>query len=65
MRFGDLLCLVVGLTVDVICSVSHTTRPARKGEEDGQDYMFVSEEDFEKLRSSVSLADFLGSQNTL
>ncbi len=30
-------------------SVSHTTRPPRKGEIDGRDYFFVSEEEFERL----------------
>lgn len=31
------------------CSVSHTTRPARPGEVDGQHYHFVSKETFEGL----------------
>lgn len=30
-------------------SISHTTRPARKGEEDGVDYYFVSPEEFERI----------------
>lgn len=30
-------------------SVSHTTRPARRGETDGVDYFFVSEEEFLKM----------------
>ena len=29
-------------------SVSHTTRPARPGEEDGKDYFFISEDEFRK-----------------
>jgi guanylate kinase len=32
-------------------SVSHTTRPQRPGEEDGKNYHFVSEADFQQLRS--------------
>ncbi|MFQ5642514.1 MAG: guanylate kinase [Thiogranum sp.] len=34
---------------DVAVSVSHTTRPARPGEEDGVDYHFVSRDEFERL----------------
>ena len=30
-------------------SISHTTRPVRKGEEDGVDYYFVSPEEFERI----------------
>ncbi len=30
-------------------SISHTTRPMRKGEEDGVDYYFVSPEEFERI----------------
>ena len=30
-------------------SISHTTRPMRKGEEDGVDYYFVSPEEFEQI----------------
>jgi guanylate kinase len=37
-------------------SVSHTTRPARDGERDGQDYWFVDEARFRKL---VAAGDFL------
>ncbi len=37
-------------------SVSHTTRPARAGEIDGEDYFFVSSEIFSKMRES---GDFL------
>ncbi len=34
---------------DVVISVSHTTRPKRPGEIDGEDYFFISREKFEKL----------------
>jgi len=30
-------------------SVSHTTRPRRTGETDGEDYLFVSQDEFERL----------------
>ena len=33
---------------NVILSVSHTTRPPRDGEEDGVDYLFISEDDFKQ-----------------
>ncbi len=33
----------------LVFSVSHTTRPPRKGEVDGKDYFFVSEKEFERL----------------
>jgi guanylate kinase len=35
---------------DIEFSVSHTTRPAREGEQDGVDYHFVSAEAFEERR---------------
>ena len=34
--------------------MSHTTRKPRVGEADSGNYVFVSEEDFEKMRSNVS-----------
>ncbi len=33
-------------------SVSHTTRPAREGEVNGQDYFFVSQENFAQMRDA-------------
>lgn len=33
---------------DLILSVSYTTRPKRRGEVDGMDYFFISEEEFQK-----------------
>ena len=33
---------------NVALSVSHTTRPPRDGEEDGVDYLFISEDDFKQ-----------------
>lgn len=38
--------------------ISYTTRPRRKGEVDGKDYNFVSEEYFQNLVASESLAEF-------
>lgn len=37
---------------DVRLSVSHTTRPAREGEVNGQDYFFVSQENFAQMRDA-------------
>jgi len=37
---------------DIRLSVSHTTRPAREGELNGQDYFFVSQDDFAQMRDS-------------
>lgn len=39
-------------------SVSCTTRPMRSGEKEGQDYFFVSEADFEKMRSAGEFAEW-------
>ena len=38
-------------------SVSHTTRPARPGERDGQHYHFVSEQAFRQLVSESAFAE--------
>ena len=40
----------------LVLSVSHTTRPARPGEVEGQDYRFVSGEQFSDM---LSRAEFL------
>ncbi len=39
-------------------SVSHTTRPMRAGERDGEDYHFVSREAFETLRDQHGFAEW-------
>lgn len=39
-------------------AVSLTTRPRRKGEEDGADYRFVSEKEFEQARDGGELAEW-------
>lgn len=41
---------IVGSIQRISFSVSHTTRPSRKGEENGIDYFFVSKESFLELR---------------
>jgi guanylate kinase len=33
---------------DIVYSISHTTRPPRGNEKNGQDYFFIAKEDFEK-----------------
>jgi len=40
-------------------SISYTTRPPRPGEVDGQDYVFVSPEEFRRLRDSGALAEWV------
>lgn len=42
---------------EVVVAVSHTTRPKRKGDVDGQDYHFVSREEFEALIESGSFLE--------
>ncbi len=43
---------------DLAWSISHTTRPRRAGEVDGQDYHFVSEETFLSLRDRGAFAEW-------
>ncbi len=42
------LCASLRKTPDFFYSVSCTTRPPRKGEEDGKDYFFLSEDEFQR-----------------
>ena len=35
---------------DIVMSISHTTRPKRKGEKDGEDYHFVDRDTFTRMR---------------
>ncbi len=44
--------------LQVMVSISHTTRPAREGERDGLDYFFVSVETFEKLRAEDAFSEW-------
>ncbi|MDO4435048.1 MAG: guanylate kinase [Cardiobacteriaceae bacterium] len=48
--------VIEALKHNVVESVSHTTRPARMGEEHGKHYFFVSPEQFKKM---VDAGDFL------
>ena len=47
---------IVRKLADVVVSVSHTTRPMREGEVDGQDYHFIDESRFNAM---VEQGDFL------
>ncbi len=47
---------VVARDPDIVFSISHTTRPMRRGELDGVDYHFVSPEQFDR---GVAAGDFL------
>lgn len=40
-------------------SISFTTRPPRAGEVDGQDYFFVSPEEFQRLRDTGALVEWV------
>lgn len=43
---------------DLSVAVSHTTRPRRPGEQDGQDYHFVSREQFETMVDSDQFLEY-------
>lgn len=43
---------------DIDYSVSHTTREPRKGETDGLDYFFISEEEFKAMIKKEKLAEW-------
>ena len=43
---------------DLSFSVSHTTRPPRTGEVDGQDYNFISKSDFVTMRDNHEFLEF-------
>ena len=53
--------LAFGLFTNKI--VSLTTRPPRRGEENGKDYLFVSEEKFEQLIDENKLIEFTNFRN--
>jgi guanylate kinase len=44
--------------LDVMLSVSVTTRPPRAGEVDGREYRFIDEAEFERLRGSGGLIEW-------
>lgn len=54
---------VLPVVPDLVYSVSVTTRAARDGEVDGQNYYFVSDDEFERMKSAGELlewAEFVG-----
>ncbi len=53
---GTLIKEVRGMLPDLGYSCSHTTRPKRFGEEEGREYYFISNEEFERR---ISAGDFL------
>ena len=53
---SSLVRAIVQKLPDVVVSVSHTTRPMRAGEVDGQDYHFIDESHFNAM---VEQGDFL------
>jgi guanylate kinase len=46
---STLLSSVLGGMTHLRFSVSHTTRPARPGEEEGRDYHFIEDEEFQEM----------------
>ena len=52
----SLVRAVLDAEPDVVLSISHTTRPPRPGEVDGQHYYFVAESQFEQM---VAAGEFL------
>jgi len=49
---------LLGQVHDLHPSISYTTRPPRLGEVDGQDYHFISEEQFVRLRGAGAFAEW-------
>ena len=48
----SLVNALVGQQTEVQVSVSHTTRAAREGETNGNDYFFVSQDEFAQMRDT-------------
>lgn len=55
---GTLVKEMLGRVPDVWVSISVTTRPPRPGEEEGREYFFLTEEEFEFLRGSGGLLEW-------
>ena len=55
---GTLIRELLATVPSIGYSVSYTTRAMRKDEAHGRDYCFVSQEEFEKLRSSGEFLEF-------
>jgi guanylate kinase len=47
----SLMKALIAKHAQIRVSVSHTTRPVREGEIDGKDYFFVSQDEFQKMRT--------------
>ena len=43
---------------NLVASVSHTTRPKRSGEVDGEDYFFVTPEQFDEMQKADAFLEF-------
>lgn len=43
---------------NIITSISYTTRPKRKNERDGENYFFITEEQFEKMISQQAFLEY-------
>jgi len=49
--------VLMGRMDGLVFSVSHTTRPKRDGEVEGEDYFFVNDEEFERLSREGAFAE--------
>jgi guanylate kinase len=49
---------LLGDDKDITLSISHTTRPKRKGEADGKDYHFVDKETFAQMRDEGAFLEW-------
>lgn len=54
----SLVKTLIGSTQNVLTSISHTTRPARPGETNGQDYHFVSKDDFLAMKDAGDFVEW-------
>jgi guanylate kinase len=55
---STLIQMLLKMHPELPFSVSHTTRPRRKGETDGEDYFFVSKKDFTKMIDENSFLEW-------
>src|SRR5688500_495820 len=57
---STLIQLLLSQNANLFFSISHTTRPPRKGELDGNEYYFISEQEFQRM---IERGEFLESAN--
>jgi guanylate kinase len=57
---STLIQLLLSQNANLFFSISHTTRPPREGELDGNEYYFISEQEFQRM---IERGEFLESAN--